>query len=580
MVSRASPVTRLALGLVWLILFCASALAASIDVSIEHDSVRLDVSFSLHFTARDAPDGEPDFSPLKQDFEILGQSRSSHISIVNGDYRKSIEWTLTVMAKREGRVTVPSIVFGKDRSSPLSITVAGNSTAPDDDRDAKIFLEVDAEPKSPYVQAQLIYTVRVMVRRGISLGSADLSEPLLDDALIQKLGDDKRYAASRDGLSYGVIERRYAIFPQKSGTVIIEPMVLNAQVTSAGHSMFDRFFNQLPSRNIRVRSEAVSLQVRAVPAAFTGKHWLPASKLELEEAWSRYPPQVTAGTPITRTLSLKAQSAAVGLLPELTPQAGTGSEIKQYPDQPFLKEEKHINGVNSVRQEKTALVLTRAGEYSLPGLEIPWWNTRTDQMEVARLPTRTISVLPAAQAAAPAGPPSTETQVSPGKAAPAATPAQANAPSEDRMAGLWRWLALLFGSGWAATAGAWWWSSTRRAPPAPRIVEADQPTDSKAPAKRLRQACLENDPAAARRALLDWARTSRSSASPPRMTDIGERASPELKARIDELNEALYGPNGGTWQGQAFWNAFSAHTKDEALSEKDRRGSLEPLYKL
>ncbi len=422
----------LALALCALSLLFACAAAASVSVTLEPNPVHLDESFSVVFKAGKAPDGEPDFSPLKKSFTILGQSRSSHISIINGDYNKTIEWTLTLMAKREGQLTIPPIAFGNDRSEPVTVTVAGGAVA-DAGRDAEVFLEVEAEPKNPYVQAQILYTVRVLVRRGASLNSADLSEPSLADALIEKLGDDKSYAASREGLGYRVIERKYAIFPQKSGPAVIEPMVLEAQLSAGGHSVFDRFFNHLPSRTLRVRSGAVPLQVKAVPAAFTGKRWLPASKLELEEAWSKYPPQTTAGEPITRTLSLKAESATVGLLPELAPKLPArkpGEEIKQYPDQPFLNEEKHFNGINSIRQEKTALVITEAGDYTLPGLEIPWWNTRTDQMQIARIPERLVSVLPAPQTSqqpAQVAPPAAETPTQ-----PASRPRQRHRPQTRR----------------------------------------------------------------------------------------------------------------------------------------------------
>jgi hypothetical protein len=50
-------------------------------------------------TASDDPDGEPDFSPLDKDFEILNQSQQQSVQIVDWEKTKSIQWLLTVMAK-------------------------------------------------------------------------------------------------------------------------------------------------------------------------------------------------------------------------------------------------------------------------------------------------------------------------------------------------------------------------------------------------------------------------------------------------------------------------------------------------
>jgi hypothetical protein len=45
-----------------------------VSVSIDRNPVNLQESFQLTFTASDDPDGEPDFSPLDKDFEILNRA--------------------------------------------------------------------------------------------------------------------------------------------------------------------------------------------------------------------------------------------------------------------------------------------------------------------------------------------------------------------------------------------------------------------------------------------------------------------------------------------------------------------------
>ena len=48
------------------------------------------------FKAEGSLDGEPDFAPLNQDFELLGTGQSSQFSMINGNVTSSKTFTLTV----------------------------------------------------------------------------------------------------------------------------------------------------------------------------------------------------------------------------------------------------------------------------------------------------------------------------------------------------------------------------------------------------------------------------------------------------------------------------------------------------
>ncbi|CAI8886618.1 BatD family protein [Methylocaldum szegediense] len=557
-----------------LFLFHAGAVsAAAISVTVDRESVPINESFTLIFSAEETPDADPDFTPLEKDFHILGQSQSSQISLINGRFSRRTEWHVSVMARQEGTLTVPSIAFGSDRSKPLTIHVSGSPTPGVGASGEDLFLEVEAEPKNPYVQAQVIYTVRVLSR--VHFGGANLSEPSSDDALIQKLGDDRRYTTYRNGLQYTAIERKYAVFPQKSGTLLLEPLTLEARRTSAGQSLFNQFFNH-SARILRAHSDSITLDVRPIPTAFSGEHWLPAEHLEIEDSWSQDDLKTTAGEPITRTITVRADGTTVGLLPELAPKAAgqSPSDIKRYPDQPLLNEQKLASGLASVRQEKIALIPARSGTYRLPPIEIPWWNTKTDRMEIARLPERILTALPGAQTEETA--PSAVAAASP---EPSSAAAQTPIEAPRAGGGAWFWLALLFGLGWLGTAAAWWLS---RKPRKPEVLRpADDPRSERSAVNALRMACQKNDPAAARQALLDWARLRWPSARPIGLDELKSRCRGELGREIERLNRALYRHPESGWQGQMLWSAF--RSDPIILSSRDKpaiAANLEPLYKL
>ncbi len=547
-------------------LWSGQALAAVITVTPERDPVHMDESFSLVFSSEEGVDDDPDFRPLQENFEILGQNEGNQVSIVNGKMSRKHEWTLTLMPKRTGAVAIPPIAFGKDRSPPARITVLdAGAGAPAPGEDDEIRVEVDAEPKNPYVQAQVIYTVRVLMR--VNLAAADLSEPAPADALVERLGEDHRYTGSRGGREYAIVERRYALFPQKSGLLRIEPIRLDARVEVGGNSFFAR-----PTRAVRVRSASLDLKVRPIPAEFTGKHWLPAADLKLEDIWPKSPPQVKAGEPLTRTLKLSAQGATVGVLPELGADPQFDPSIKQYPDQPSLTEEKHPTaGILAVRQEKSALIPGKPGEFKLPALEIPWWNTKTEKMEVARVPERILQVEPSGEAASRYAAPAPAPQL-------ARSSRQAPGVETPVAENIWFWLALFLGTGWLGTGLAWWKSLRKPASPASTPQRREKNHGERHARQALQRACFRHDANAAHKALLHWARYRWDAPHLASLADVADLGGGALAEEIGSLKRALYGNGGIDWRGDGLWLAVQSANggKEEAGGEQP---GLEPLYR-
>jgi hypothetical protein len=557
-----------------LLLLAGPAWAAKIEVSLDRNPVPLNESFTLIFSADESPDGDPDFSPLEENFEIQGQSQSTQFSLNNGQASHSLEWRLTVMAKKTGTLDIPAIAFGSDRSNPFSVTVtAGGSGSKSAGGEGEILMEVEAEPRNPYVQAQVIYTLRILSR--IAFGEARLGAPEAQDALIEKLEGEHQSYTTRNGVQYRLTEIRYAVFPQKSGALRIEPSRLEVQIPTTGHFPFGQFFSR-SGRSKRLQSDAVVLEVRPIPPEFSGRHWLPATKLELEDSWTRNTPEVTAGEPITRTLVLKAEGATVGLLPELSSEAPPSGDMKQYPDQPSLNEEKRSDGLASIRQEKTALIASQPGRFRLPAVEIPWWNTRTDRLEVARLPERILAVLPAAPTPAPEPPrPAAEPALPPAPTAPRESGTSQAIPAAEGK--LWFWLALAFGLGWLGTALAWWLSRPRKSA-RPLPSKPDEAPSERRLVEAVEKACRADDPVATRRALAAWAAQRWPG---PEGMDWERRCGGEFGGEISRLNRALYASGETPWRGENLWRSFRGFAESGKPKERaSGTAELEPLYKL
>jgi len=547
--------------LIVLLLIGSGVQAGEIRAAVDRNPINLNDSFRLTFSADAEPDGKPDFTPLEQNFEIINQQRSSNASWVNGKSSRTEQWVLHLIAKQSGEVLIPPIAFGSDSSQPLKITVTDKPSAAQSNDD--LFLQVEATPEQPYVQSQVLYTLRLY--RRVQITQASLSEPEIKDALVEKLGEDSTYSTQVKGVDYWVTERKYAIFPQQSGVFTIAPLTLTASVVSEQAPRFNGFFNRQVTETRRVTSKAITLNVQAVPNSFTSPAWLSAESLSLEQSWSDDSLQSKVGEPLTRTITLSAKGATVGQLPELAVQPADDG-LKSYPDQPLLKEDKLSDGLTAIRQEKIAYIPGKAGEYTLPALEINWFNTQTQQVETARLPAVTLKALPGGE--------TRQTPVAPLADHPVTSLQIAPAVAADQ---LWLWQTLSAGLavGWLLTLV--WFNRARWKKSAPaEDVPCAKPGTKSAINQTLKNACRDNKPQAAQQALLQWGKAEFAVDSLAALTMLCQ---PGLADEIRLLNQYLYSAGGGAWHGQNLWQAFANQAKPSTASVADD-GVLEPLYKI
>ena len=560
-----------------MIMSCLSVQATEISVDVSRNPVNLNESVDISFHANGATDGDPDFSPLQNDFDILNQSTNSQVSISNGSVSRNYQWTVTVIPKQIGGLIIPSIAFGSD-TSPASVLQVNEkprdmSTQSSED----VFLEVDASPSDPYVQAQVVYTVRVFHRVGIT--QAGLSEPKIDNAVVEPLQKDTKYRTQRGEHVYDVFERRYTIFPQSSGTIVIAPTRLDAQVVTGRSS--GGFFSRNTTRAERFVSKPVELNVKPIPNEFKGKHWLPASSMELSQSWSENPTTAAIGEPVTQTMTLQAEGLMKSQLPtlsELQKDSLISSEIKIYPDQPVLTQAGSPNGVISRREEKMAMIPSKSGNFKLPAIEIPWWNTNTDRMEIARLDGTHMKVNESLKKTD--FPSDIESPV--GIASDEANSTIFNISNDEHSNDtIWKWVAFGLGFGWLFTLIALIYFINHQKHKAigdPSIGTTETNERRSRAGRNLRLACRDNRSTDARTELLNWAQARWPDNPPTNLTEIGKRI-PALYSGIDQLQQSLYNTNVSQWDGQVFWELFKAHRRDKDDQLSHEGPQLEPLFK-
>ncbi len=545
---------------------------AEITVKVDRIPVVVDESFQIIFESDQKIDAEPDFSPLNKSFTVLNSSRRSNTQIINSKVSHSQQWILTVIANKTGTLSIPSIRFGKDVSKPRSINVVASTPATQGNNTDDVFVDVEVNTKTPYVQAQVIYTVKLY--RAIATTNASLSEPEISSgqAVINKLGEDGSFETQRNGKRYVVIQRQYVIFPQGSGVLKIGPLIFQGQTGRGGIFNLDPFGPQ--PKAIVKRSTEINLDVKPIPDSFTGDTWLPASQLTIQEQWSVDPGKLRQGEATTRTLTLKGNELTASQLPSI--KSNLPVKLKQYPDQPEFKETNNANGYIGIRHDKMAIIPTEGGDYTLPAIKIPWWNTETDKMEIAELPERTIHVEDTVttlvdntikEEVKNTDITKTESDI--------ADEINFKSIGSDTVVSLWKWVSLVLLILWFATLILFWRSKRN-------VSVSDTRTEIKLSSKRylkqIKQACKNNDPVAAKQALLEWANIKWPDNKVSNISALKIYCNEELTIKLDELNSFLYSKINDQWNGIDFLKSFESQSFDDNKSSESP-GKLEPLYK-
>lgn len=389
-------------------------------------------------------------------------------------------------------------------------------------RDA--FIELSADKAEVYVQEQLILTIQLYFSGTLVQG--DLSEPGHPDAIIERLGSQQESVQYRDGTRYRVIERRYAIFPQEPGSFTLPAIRFEGHVR-------DSSSRQL--RSVRDSQQLYEVPVKSIPDEYPADTpWLPASNLSLSEEGLPRSRELEAGSNLTRKLTLQATGLPAEALPPF-PQRLSGG-IRQYPDQPLRNTDATQNGLQSVLQQSFALVPVQAGETVVPRLSIPWWNTKTDELEEAVLPATTYQITGAE--AVVATPDINEAD----NATDTARGSDSGGGETQSVSG-WIWSTLVFVLLWLATLALWWRSRGKKTnrPQAPR----QQSHSEKQAFDDLIQS-VTNSSAQASGLLLRWARVRYPGQAFASTQDLTRYLNDkELETAMEDYQEALFSARGG-----------------------------------
>ena len=532
---------------------------AAVTATVDRNQISEFDLLTLTVRVTDRTNVEPDWQVLDKDFQLVNQQsqQNSSISLVNGRQtsRTYVDYQVTLRPRRQGNLVIPAIVIGTERTNPITIAVLPQSAALTNQMRQVLFFETLVDQTEIYVQAQLLYTVRLYYADSIS---GDFpAPPDLDNAVVEIIENEKRFETVVNNRRYYVLEKRYAIFPQASGTLMLPP---ESFVGTRGRGgLFSA------RERINASSEGHQIRVLPVPDSYQGQSWLPAQEVTLRSVMNKPDSPLVVGDAINQVITLQAAGVTGALLPELA--YPDSSDARIYIDQPVIEEFASEAGIASESVLTIGIVPTAEGTLTLPALTVSWWDTQADKPRQTTLEGFSLSVgaSPVIRTNQPLTPPSP----------PLSAPDNPQFTALQNRIEQLIWLVALVTCAWLATAFGWLRSNRT-----PKVVDSVV-SIREYELGRLKRALKKHDAEGTLAELQHWRQ-----AVYPEMQSLADvaRLEPRLRQMLNDLEADRYRGIGG----QHPWDPAALLSLIEALTaEADARtsptsglaaGSINPTF--
>ena len=327
---------------------------------------------------------ELDLSELEKNFQVLNTNTSSQYQYINGNEQSWVDYQITLKPRIAGTLTIPSLTIGNESSLPLTLKVRPISQSLRDEINQLVFFEVETSKESVYVQEQLLFTRRLVYSNGVQLYNEIPGPPKIANALVLILGETRSGTTERNGKKYGVVEQRFAIFPEMSGKLEIPAIDITASVRLIERGRVSR-------KGVRVSTTDLLVNVMPVPEAYPEEApWLPAQAIILTQTLEPGVSKANVGDTLQRRIQVRIDGNTGSILPSLNAQPSE-SLFSIYPTAPSIKDDTSGDSVIGFRTESSSIVPLQPGQLSLGETSITWWDTVSNEVRISVLADSRIS---------------------------------------------------------------------------------------------------------------------------------------------------------------------------------------------
>jgi hypothetical protein len=415
--------------------------------------------------------------------------------------------------------------------------------------------------QTPVIRARLVPAKRIIVGQPVHLtvdvlvpnfftGSPDFPAFDLEDAIVVLPEDTPANISEQiNGQTYAGISRTYFIYPQQAGDFKLPPVPFTVPYAKTSPKATQAVLTLPP----------LTFHADIPAGAKSLSYFLPTTRLTMQQKWSSPLSKLRVGDTVERTIVITALHMQGMLIPPLELQAPTG--IRVYADEPKVRDQKTDRGefIFGSRIESAKYFIQKEGDYTLPAIELRWWNLSSNRLVTANLPAVHFTAVP-----------------NPGYVAELPPEPEVVTTAQPRPASLWnryRWIVTAVPVLCLALASLWF--AYKYLPKLVNVLKRRRERYLRSEAayfRNLVRACRMKQPQGAYQWLIRWLESSKSKETLNHFLVCSKDE--QLTQQINALTETLFGKFPATaWNGRVMASRLREHRKT-ASSERKTRTSL------
>ncbi|MFT5926336.1 MAG: hypothetical protein ACI9WL_001082 [Rubritalea sp.] len=363
---------------------------AQVDFTANVSRNKIAINERLRIEFKMNVDGDNFTPPNFVGFQVVaGPSQAVSQSWINGASSMSKSYTYILKPSKTGTLSIQQAVMiykgNEYKTIPQIINVTGaveTPKGPDDQSisaDDSIHLVAEVSNENPYLNEaiRVVYKIYVSNQTGVT-GWNELDSPKYRDFWSQNI--DNRNRQVQNGTYLGepyryLVLREAVLYPQKTGTLEIEPLTLDVQVQIPTNrkDFFGRPYMTTASKTVSAGKREITVKnLPAVgrPASFTGAVGDFDFKVETDRA------QLDAGESLTASISVTG-SGNLKLM-EL-PKLKAPQSLEVYDPERKNNVSTNIYGMRGSITDRYTVVPQYGGKYVMPPVEFSYFDPKKEQ---------------------------------------------------------------------------------------------------------------------------------------------------------------------------------------------------------
>jgi len=373
-------------------------------------------TFEVTYSIQNVKRGQfipPDFT----NFTVVGgPNQFSSNNWVNGKYTSERSYSYILLPKKAGTLTLKGAAYIASNKTynakSVRVTVSGNIPPPDDPSLSKVpeklgnaitpeeaealpdlFYRIETDADTLFIGEQLTAYYVLYSSYSITNYSA-INAPALKGYWVEDISP-KRINSENvvfgDRIFQRYVIRKYALFPQLTGLVNIDPMELEikyrrpAQKSAQRTNRFQYYSTQVQNINSETKEIFVEPLPAGAPEDFRG--YVGSYKLNMR------PDRTT--TKVGEALTLNVGIIGNGNLKLVEPIVLPPSEDYEVYD-PVTSENiyEKRNVIMGTKSFEYTIIPNKEGQITIPPLSLSYYNTKQNRYEVSKAPAQIIKVVP------------------------------------------------------------------------------------------------------------------------------------------------------------------------------------------